>query len=71
VAESQLTFAGLLVLENRLKPETLPALAMLRKANIRVVMATGTGFGCFTVLYNLQVVVCRSSMSFTAVRPEQ
>jgi len=50
VAESQLAFAGLLVLENRLKPETLPALAVLRKANIRVVMATGTGCGCFADL---------------------
>ena len=41
-AECGLTFAGLLILENRLKPETLPALAVLRRANIRTVMVTGT-----------------------------
>ncbi|XP_078524291.1 putative cation-transporting ATPase 13A4 [Lissotriton helveticus] len=39
--ESDLTFLGILVLENRLKPETKPVLKELRAANIRTVMITG------------------------------
>ena len=41
VAEQGLKFLALLVLENRLKPETVPALNVLHKASIRTVMATG------------------------------
>ncbi|XP_066458088.1 probable cation-transporting ATPase 13A4 [Eleutherodactylus coqui] len=41
VVECDLTFLGLLVLENRLKPETNSALQELIEANIRVVMVTG------------------------------
>ncbi|KAM4693456.1 putative cation-transporting ATPase 13A4 [Discoglossus pictus] len=39
--ESDLEFLGLLILENRLKPETKPVLQELRNANIRTVMITG------------------------------
>ncbi|XP_043926213.1 probable cation-transporting ATPase 13A4 [Protopterus annectens] len=39
--ESDLTFLGLLILENRLKPETVPALRELKDARIRTVMITG------------------------------
>ncbi|CAJ0928627.1 unnamed protein product [Ranitomeya imitator] len=39
--ESNLEFLGLLILENRLKPETNPALQELSAANIRTVMITG------------------------------
>ncbi|XP_073531176.1 probable cation-transporting ATPase 13A4 [Phyllobates terribilis] len=39
--ESDLEFLGLLILENRLKPETKPALQELSAANIRTVMITG------------------------------
>lgn len=39
--EQQLVFAGLVVLENKLKPETAPTLAILQRARIRCVMVTG------------------------------
>lgn len=39
--ESNLVFLGLLVMENRLKPETNPIIKKLKKANIRTVMVTG------------------------------
>uniref|UniRef100_A0A4X2M375 Cation-transporting ATPase n=1 Tax=Vombatus ursinus TaxID=29139 RepID=A0A4X2M375_VOMUR len=39
--ESDLTFLGLLILENRLKEETKPVLEELASANIRTVMVTG------------------------------
>ncbi|KAM8953694.1 putative cation-transporting ATPase 13A4 [Pelodytes ibericus] len=39
--ESDLEFLGLLILENRLKPETKPVLQELSSANIRTVMITG------------------------------
>ncbi|XP_044146312.1 probable cation-transporting ATPase 13A4 [Bufo gargarizans] len=39
--ESDLEFLGLLILENRLKPETKPVLQELSAANIRTVMITG------------------------------
>ncbi|XP_041127044.1 probable cation-transporting ATPase 13A4 isoform X2 [Polyodon spathula] len=39
--ESELTFLGLLILENRLKPETRPVLQELSSAHIRSVMVTG------------------------------
>ncbi|KAM4771099.1 putative cation-transporting ATPase 13A4 [Rhinophrynus dorsalis] len=39
--ESGLTFLGLLIMENKLKPETKPVLQELQAANIRTVMITG------------------------------
>jgi len=39
--ECDLIFVGLLVLENRLKPETLPVIRTLKDAAIRTVMVTG------------------------------
>ncbi|XP_044148501.1 probable cation-transporting ATPase 13A5 [Bufo gargarizans] len=41
VVECDLTFLGLLLLENQLKPETTSVLDELREANIRSVMVTG------------------------------
>ncbi|KAJ6654962.1 hypothetical protein lerEdw1_006433 [Lerista edwardsae] len=41
VIESGLDFLGLLLLQNKLKPETGPVLAELRRARIRSVMVTG------------------------------
>uniref|UniRef100_A0A8C2VQ19 Cation-transporting ATPase n=1 Tax=Chinchilla lanigera TaxID=34839 RepID=A0A8C2VQ19_CHILA len=40
-AESELTFLGLLIMENRLKKETKPVLKELSEARIRTVMITG------------------------------
>ncbi|XP_021372872.1 probable cation-transporting ATPase 13A3 isoform X2 [Mizuhopecten yessoensis] len=39
--EKNLTFLGLLVMENRLKPESTPVIQELIEANIRTVMVTG------------------------------
>ena len=39
--ECDLTFAGLIVMQNRLKPETSPVIQTLIRANIRPVMITG------------------------------
>ncbi|KAK7494113.1 hypothetical protein BaRGS_00014586 [Batillaria attramentaria] len=39
--ECDLTFLGLLVMENRLKPETEPVIQTLQEANIRTIMVTG------------------------------
>ena len=39
--ENNLTFLGLLVMENRLKPETTPIIRQLKQAAIRTVMVTG------------------------------
>ena len=39
--ECDLTFLGLLVMENRLKPETTPVIQQLSEANIRTIMVTG------------------------------
>jgi cation-transporting ATPase 13A3/4/5 len=43
-AETALTFLGLVVMENRLKPQTSGVLRMLTDANIRTVMVTGKIF---------------------------
>ena len=40
--ESELEFVGLIVFENKLKPETAPVIRELHEANIRNVMVTGT-----------------------------
>ena len=39
--EKDLTFIGLLIMQNTLKPETTPVIQELKNANIRVVMVTG------------------------------
>jgi cation-transporting P-type ATPase 13A2 len=39
--ERDLTFGGLIVLENRLKPETTDNISILHRANIKMVMVTG------------------------------
>ncbi|KAL5013801.1 hypothetical protein ScPMuIL_008071 [Solemya velum] len=39
--EKDLIFLGLVVMENRLKPETTPVISELNKVNIRTVMVTG------------------------------
>ncbi|XP_050437408.1 polyamine-transporting ATPase 13A3-like isoform X2 [Adelges cooleyi] len=40
-AECDLTFLGLIILENRLKPESARVLSTLRSADIRMIMVTG------------------------------
>jgi len=53
--ECDLIFVGLLVLENRLKPETLPVIRTLKDAAIRTVMVTGWhwhGYLLLTIRFN-------------------
>lgn len=45
--ECKLTFLGLLVLENQLKPETEPVIRALHAAKIRTIMVTGALFQVF------------------------
>lgn len=40
--ECDLTLLGLMIMQNKLKPETAPVIATLHSANIRTVMVTGT-----------------------------
>ena len=42
VVERDLQFCGLLVMENKIKPQTAPVINELSTANIRTVMITGT-----------------------------
>lgn len=39
--EKNLNFVGLIVMENKQKPETTPVIKELREANIRCIMVTG------------------------------
>jgi cation-transporting ATPase 13A3/4/5 len=39
--EKDLIFGGLIVLENRLKPQTAGIIAMLRQAKMKMIMVTG------------------------------
>ena len=41
VVESNLTFLGLLVMENKLKPETVGVIDTLQSCNVKTIMATG------------------------------
>ncbi|KAJ8254750.1 hypothetical protein GJAV_G00196960 [Gymnothorax javanicus] len=41
VIECEMDFLGLLILQNKLKPQTVPVVAELHRANIRTVMVTG------------------------------
>lgn len=42
--ETDLILLGLIVLENKLKPETTPVISKLKDANLRIVIVTGTYF---------------------------
>jgi cation-transporting ATPase 13A2 len=39
--ETDLVFIGLIIMENRLKPQTTPVINRLKAANIRTIMCTG------------------------------
>ncbi|BES87473.1 cation-transporting atpase [Nesidiocoris tenuis] len=70
-AESGLTFLGLVIMENQLKPQTSPVLHMLRDANIRMIMVTGDNMltalsvarDCGIVCPNERVIMVHSSNS--------
>ncbi len=49
--ECDIHFCGLLVMENKLKPETAPVISELLQADIRTVMITGTCIHIDTTIY--------------------
>ena len=53
--ECDLTLLGLLIMQNKLKPETAPIIGILHSANIRTVMVTG--MFCY-VFYFIQSIMC-------------
>ena len=59
-AESNLIFLGLIVMENRLKPETTGIISMLHNASIRNIMVTGETSGHGSCNYNL--INCHSGL---------
>lgn len=44
--ENNLNFAGFIVMENRLKKETIPTIDLLKRAEIKIVMITGEHLEC-------------------------
>ncbi len=56
--EKDLTFLGLLVMENRLKPETTPIIRQLKEAAIRTVMVTGRN-----ISYILRILISMDGIS--------
>ncbi|XP_066458045.1 probable cation-transporting ATPase 13A4 isoform X2 [Eleutherodactylus coqui] len=64
--ESDLVFLGLLILENRLKPETQPALMEMNNALIRTVMITGDNIQtAITVARNSGIVQNHTTVILT------
>ncbi|KAM4693459.1 putative cation-transporting ATPase 13A4 isoform 2-T2 [Discoglossus pictus] len=70
--ESDLIFLGLLIMENRLKPETNPVLQELTSANIRTVMVTGDNLQtAVTVAKNSRIIPIGSKLILIeATEPE-
>uniref|UniRef100_H0VDC1 Cation-transporting ATPase n=1 Tax=Cavia porcellus TaxID=10141 RepID=H0VDC1_CAVPO len=62
-AESELSFLGLLIMENRLKKETKPVLKELSEAHIRTVMITGDNLQtAITVAKNSEMILPSSQV---------
>lgn len=59
--EKNLNFVGLIVMENKLKPETTPVINELREANIRCIMVTGVFKWVFGVILDIRVcyLICK------------
>ncbi|KFO33140.1 Putative cation-transporting ATPase 13A5 [Fukomys damarensis] len=72
-AESELTFLGLLIMENRLKKETKPVLRELSAAHIRTVMITGDNLQtAITVAKNSEMIPLGSQVIIVeANEPEE
>ncbi|KAF6384390.1 ATPase 13A5 [Rhinolophus ferrumequinum] len=71
--ESELTFLGLLIMENRLKKETKPVLKELNEARIRTVMITGDNLQtAITVAKNSEMIPRESQVILVeASEPEE
>lgn len=48
--ENDLVFLGLIVLENKLKPETTPVISKLKDANLRLVIVTGEKYSYIRIV---------------------
>jgi len=55
--EKDLILLGLVVLENKLKPETTPVISKLKNANLRVVIVTGEVFFYSSIRVTAALVV--------------
>lgn len=63
--EKNLNFVGLIVMENKLKPETTPVIKELREANIRCIMVTGEFKGGFCVIFDIKFCIYCVSYTFS------
>lgn len=63
--EKNLNFVGLIVMENKLKPETTPVIKELREANIRCIMVTGEFKGGFCVIFDIKFCIYYVSYTFS------
>ncbi|KAK0175752.1 hypothetical protein PV327_009479 [Microctonus hyperodae] len=77
VAESELTFLGFVILENRLKPETTPVIEALNRAQIKTVMVTGDNIltalsvarDCDMLNPEIPVILVTASMQQNQLKP--
>lgn len=57
IIEKDLTLLGLIVMENRLKPDTTSCIQALNDANIRVIMVTGKTFSMLSSEFQQMIVM--------------
>jgi cation-transporting ATPase 13A2 len=77
-AETELTFLAFVILENRLKPETMPMIAALNDAAIKVVMVTGDNMltalsvarDCDIVKPNMPVIAVTAVTQQNQMKPQ-
>lgn len=69
--ESDLIFVGLIIFENKLKPETAPVIRELHEANIRNVMVTGTASYLLIIIIVLSRLFKNNDNRIKALYPGQ
>eukprot|EP00058_Branchiostoma_floridae_P001053 XP_002586541.1 hypothetical protein BRAFLDRAFT_131390 [Branchiostoma floridae] len=70
--ETDLTFLGLMVMQNALKPETTPTIQQLREANIRTVMVTGDNMlTAVSVARNCRMVLSNDTVILVTANPPE
>ncbi|XP_078697010.1 polyamine-transporting ATPase 13A3-like isoform X3 [Branchiostoma floridae x Branchiostoma belcheri] len=70
--ETDLTFLGLMVMQNALKPETTPIIHQLREANIRTVMVTGDNMlTAVSVARNCGMVLSKDTVILVNANPPE
>ena len=70
--ESDLTFLGLVVLENKVKPESQPTIGLLKAAHIRTVMVTGDNpLTAVRVAHDVQMITAGTAVFVSGWDAEQ